>query len=186
MTCQLLISLNFCTREALLSQEIILSAAAREMNPEFMRYLLQKCDPAAMKCYPLLTAAGNSAQVVDIFLGADMSVNFQSNTPEFIDPFVYDPAAINPLHVSAEKGKLDVASLLLERGARTDLKDSYGRTAEVITTKGGYSNIAQLINSCAKCRKVCCACWRRIGVYKCRKIIRKLKLGWKTAGIVVN
>jgi ankyrin repeat protein len=62
-----------------------------------------------------------------------------------------DPNAVNkvggtPLMVAAAKGNAEIARLLLERGAKTELKDKQGKTARqwaLDSRKAGSGRVAQ-------------------------------------------
>ena len=68
-------------------------------------------------------AAYEKKEVVCVFLDRDVEVNFQ------------DYKGQTALFVAAEEGNTGVVKLLLERGARTDLKDKEGRTPYSIAGK---------------------------------------------------
>lgn len=50
------------------------------------------------------------------------------------------------LHCAAQKGHLDEAALLLERGANRDIKDTRGRTALELAQKYGHEEVVKLLS----------------------------------------
>ena len=54
------------------------------------------------------------------------------------------------LHWAAVKGHADVATLLLQRGARLDLHDKHGNTPKLLAEKKTHKAMAELLDAAEK------------------------------------
>ena len=59
----------------------------------------------------------------------------------------YYDLSITPLHSAAQKGSKEIVKLLLQRGAKKDTKDSWGRTPVDLALRKNRTDIAELIQS---------------------------------------
>ena len=56
-----------------------------------------------------------------------------------------DNKGYTPLHIAAGNNQVDIASLLLSKGASTTILDNNGQTAKQVAAYLGFANIAALI-----------------------------------------
>ena len=86
---------------------------------------------------PLMRATerGDVKLVQRLLQIGNVNVNLQSSTGS------------TALHIAAALGRLPVVQLLLDRGARLDLRDAEGNSAAALAEKAGHQDIANVLAS---------------------------------------
>ncbi|HEX4965375.1 MAG TPA: ankyrin repeat domain-containing protein [Thermoanaerobaculia bacterium] len=82
------------------------------------------------------------SEIVRLLVKAKADVNYQGS---FQTPFLRpsEPEDKTALMIAAESLDREMISLLLEKGARKDLKDVHGKTADVYAANAGHLDLAQ-------------------------------------------
>lgn len=82
------------------------------------------------------------AQIVRLLLAANANVDYQGsfNTPIFGSSAPEDKSA---LMIAVERFDREMINLLLKKGARKDLKDAHGKTAEAYAADAGHLDLAR-------------------------------------------
>ena len=109
-------------------------------NEAVVRYLLAKhADPNVQSqngynVYPLHAAiSANFDGIAKMLIEAGAEVN------------VLQASRISPLHFAAQNGNIDLIILLLENGARIEIKNDLGKTASDLAAEKGHTEIADIL-----------------------------------------
>lgn len=132
----------------ILSDELLWESAAN-MDANTMRYLVSKFDVSQMNssCALAVAAAANT-RVLDILLDSGMDINWMHDNMMMKDPRDgHDGIFHTALHTAARRGNRESVTLLLQRGANRDIKDTRGRTAAERAVQYGHNDIAELIET---------------------------------------
>ncbi|KIN02923.1 hypothetical protein OIDMADRAFT_18485 [Oidiodendron maius Zn] len=119
------------------------------MDANTMRYLVSKFDVSQMNssCALAVAAAANT-RVLDILLDSGMDINWMHDNMMMKDPRDgHDGIFHTALHTAARRGNRESVTLLLQRGANRDIKDTRGRTAAERAVQYGHNDIAELIET---------------------------------------
>ncbi|PPL00330.1 Ankyrin repeat-containing protein [Parapedobacter indicus] len=111
-------------------------------NEDVVRYLLAKhADPNIQSqngynVYPLHAAIGaNFDGIAKMLIEAGAEVN------------VLQTSRTSPLHLAAQNGNIDLIILLLENGARVEIKNDMGKTASDLAAEKRHVEIAEILKT---------------------------------------
>jgi hypothetical protein len=136
-------------KHGLIFSDELLWMSAAKMDANTMRYLVSKIDASQMNssCALAIAAAAN-ARVLDILLDSGMDIDWMHDNLMMRDlrdghGGIFHTA----LHSAAREGNRESVTLLLQRGANRDIKDTWGRTAAERAVQYGHHDIAELIET---------------------------------------
>ncbi|KAH8812333.1 ankyrin repeat-containing domain protein [Xylogone sp. PMI_703] len=140
--------------EVLFSHGYVLSNSALhdaiQIDFDTIRYLLSKMDADKIKnSSSLLMSAAeqHDPQVVELLLDSGVDINWMSSEDKNWNERERQLFSLTALHCAAENGSIEVVELLLQRGARRDIKDSWGRTPAMVALRNNRPDVAQLIQN---------------------------------------
>jgi hypothetical protein len=137
----------------------LLYHAASKGTPETMRLILFKCDASKMEDSEALGASAQEEDtgVPEVLLDSGMDINHMPGNIglEDMDPMERSERETygggiwvgTPLHYAADGEFVAAVRVLLDRGARTDIKDSRGKTALQAANEKGRTGCAGLISA---------------------------------------
>ncbi len=127
--------------------ETALAMICSSSSPEMVRFLVDNgADPngkSTTGAIPICRAAlSNSLETAEILLDAGANPNAAFNEPNFVED-----GQRTALMLASSRGHLEMARLLVERGAQVDTSNEEGETALSLAIKNGHAEIQELLEA---------------------------------------